>query len=113
MNRTAPAGMPEVVVVMTTEASVALARSLARKLVERRVAACASFCELGSVYRWNDDIVEDDEVQITIKTSPTSVDGLVAAITELHSYDVPEILVLEAQAAASYAAWVSGVVDQP
>lgn len=113
MNRTAPAGMPEVVVVMTTEASVALARSLARKLVERRVAACASFRELGSVYRWNDDIVEDDEVQITIKTSPTSVDGLVAAITELHSYDVPEILVLEAQAADSYAAWLSGVVDQP
>ncbi len=113
MKGPAPAPVPEVVIVMTTEASGDLARSLARNLVERRVAACASFSELGSVYRWNGDIVEDDEVQITVKTSPTSVDGLVAAITELHSYDVPEILVLEAQAAASYAAWVSGEVDQP
>ena len=113
MKGPAPASLPGVAIVMTTEASGDIARSLARTLVERRVAACASFCEVESVYRWNGDIVEDGEVQLTIKTSPTSVDGLVAAIAELHSYDVPEILVLEAHAAASYAAWVSGEVDQP
>ena len=113
MKGPAPAPVPEVAIVMTTEASDDLARSLARQLVERRFAACASFRGLGSIYRWDGDIVEDDEVQLTIKTSPASVDGLVAAITELHSYDVPEILVLEARAAASYAAWVLGEVGQP
>ena len=113
MKDPAPARVPEVVIVLTTEASGDLARSLARNLVERRLAACVSFRELRSIYRWNGDIVEDDEVQLAIKTSPTSVDGLVATITELHSYDVPEILVMEARAAASYAAWVSGEVDQP
>jgi periplasmic divalent cation tolerance protein len=109
----APAVGPGVAMVMTTEASGDLARSLARKLVERRLAACVSFRELGSVYRWNGDIVDEDEVQLIIKTSPTSVDAMMATIAELHSYDLPEILVLEARASAAYADWVSGEVDQP
>jgi periplasmic divalent cation tolerance protein len=79
-------------------------------LVAERLAACVNILPgVTSVYRWQGDIEEDTEDTLLIKTRTDGVSALSDRIRELHSYDTPEIVVLEVDAAASdprYVAWV-------
>lgn len=65
------------------------AEGLARTVVEERLAACVNSLECQTVYRWDGDIVEDDEVVLLAKTTADSADRLVDRLAELHPYDVP------------------------
>ena len=83
------------------------APDLARILVDRRVAACVNLVSVRSIYRWEDQVQDEAETLMILKTSADRVDALKAAVTELHSYDVPEFLVLGVDAAHEpYAAWL-------
>ena len=84
------------------------ARSLARSLVERRVAACVSLVPgAGSVYRWKGRIEEARETLLVAKTTAARLPALLAAVRALHPYEVPEALVLPVAAGlAPYLAWV-------
>ncbi|MDA8043024.1 MAG: divalent-cation tolerance protein CutA, partial [Pirellulales bacterium] len=60
-----------------------------------------------SVYQWKGSIENDQEFRLLIKTSQESLDGCVAALKKQHPYELPEIVVLNAQASAAYAFWVT------
>ena len=60
-----------------------------------------------SVHQWKGNIEADEEFRLFIKTSPESLDGCVAALKKQHPYELPEIVVLNAQASAAYAFWVT------
>ncbi|MEM7678233.1 MAG: divalent-cation tolerance protein CutA [Myxococcota bacterium] len=84
------------------------APDLARILVDRRVAACVNLVAVRSIYRWQGQVQDDAETLMIIKTSVDRVDDLRSAITELHSYDVPEFLVLTVEAGHDpYEQWVN------
>lgn len=71
------------------------AASLAALLVERRVAACVNIVPgIRSIYRWQGKIEDETECLLIIKTVADRVVELKASIAELHSYDVPELIVL-------------------
>lgn len=101
---------PDVRLVLTTEADGLTAGRLARTLLERRLVACATLLPVQSVYRWEGDIEESDEVQMLLKTDAASLDALCSAISELHSYEVPELFVMEAHAGGAYGDWLSAAV---
>lgn len=86
---------------------------LARVLVEERLAACVNVLPgVTSVYQWKGELCEDSEHTLLIKVSSEKRDALTARLAVLHSYDVPEILVLDPNIAASfdgYVAWVRSV----
>lgn len=85
----------EFVVVLTTLPADADASSIARALVEARVAACVNIlAPMTSVYRWDDGIQEDAERQILMKTTRTRLPALWQRLRELHPYDVPEFVAL-------------------
>ena len=66
------------------------ARTIARQLVEERLAACANIlapCQ--SIYRWQGRIEEAQEVPAIFKTRADTAARLIARLSELHSYDVP------------------------
>lgn len=68
---------------------------MGEKLVSEKLAACVSLVpKVSSVYRWGGKIERADEVLILIKTSQEKLDRLIPRIKELHSYEVPEVLVL-------------------
>jgi len=94
--------------VLTTLGADADAPSLARALVEERLAACVSILPgVVSVYRWQDGVEQDREQQLLIKTTRDRLTALEARLRQLHPYEVPELLVLDVERGGeAYMAWL-------
>jgi periplasmic divalent cation tolerance protein len=103
-----PTDLPTVAIVLTTVGSDTDAATLARTLVEERLAACVNVLPaMTSIYRWQGGVSEAREQQLIIKTSIDRLEALQMRVRELHSYEVPEFLVLPVSGgAAAYLAWV-------
>ncbi len=95
-------------IVLSTAAAEEQARSIARRLVDERLAACVNIVgPMHSVYRWRDAIEEDTEFLLLIKTRAPLVARVERRVIELHSYEVPEVLaIVPAEGSAGYLAWL-------
>lgn len=95
-------------VVLTTTPNTEEAESLARKIVETRLAACVQVLPVTkSFYFWENEIQTDTEHLLLIKTLEENFDGLEEFIQKNHSYDVPEIVALSAERVSeSYLEWM-------
>lgn len=82
-----------------------VADELAARLVEDRLAACVNVVDCRSVYRWEGEIVEDEEAILLAKTSDERYEELVATVTAAHPYDVPCIERFEDDPIDSFGAW--------
>jgi len=87
---------PEYVIVLTTwPAHGQDASTIARALVEDRLAACVNIlAEMQSVYTWEGAVAEERERQVVIKTCRDRLGRLRDRLEALHPYDVPELVVL-------------------
>jgi periplasmic divalent cation tolerance protein len=96
------------VLVLTTVPDVQLGDTIARALVDERLAACVNVGPpMRSFYRWQGATQRDTEHQLVIKTVPEHVPAVQMRIRELHPYDLPEFLVLEvANGGAEYLEWI-------
>jgi periplasmic divalent cation tolerance protein len=97
------------VVVLVTCGSRREARKIARRVVERRLAACVNVIEtpVHSTYRWKGKIEQAREVLLLMKTSRSRVGALRAEVERLHSYDVPEFVALPiVSGSPRYLAWL-------
>jgi periplasmic divalent cation tolerance protein len=71
------------------------AERIAQALVEERLAACVNVVPgVVSVYRWKGAVHRDDELLLVIKTRAEKVEELRARLVALHSYELPEMVVL-------------------
>ncbi|MGB0683295.1 MAG: divalent-cation tolerance protein CutA [Magnetovibrionaceae bacterium] len=71
------------------------ALSLARTLVNERLAACANLLgEITSVFQWDGGVKEAAEQGLLLKTSGSRLAALTARIKALHSYDCPCVVAL-------------------
>jgi len=94
--------------VLSTAGSKEEAQKIARILVERLLAACVNIIAVGSIYRWEGEVEQAQEWLLVIKTTDEGFDRVRAAITELHSYEVPEcISVAVEDGSAEYLQWIS------
>ena len=84
------------------------AEALAQTLLERRLVACVNeIRDVVSRYRWEGALQHDRESLLVLKTDAARLDALARAITELHPYDVPELLALPVEAGlGAYCDWV-------
>jgi periplasmic divalent cation tolerance protein len=101
------------ILVLTTLPDAGLARDLVRTLVDRRLVACGTVIDrVTSVYRWEGTIEEAEEAQVILKARRGCWEALQAALTELHPYEVPEILALPVEnGLPAYLAWVGTETD--
>jgi periplasmic divalent cation tolerance protein len=104
--------MSEHAVVMSTASSADEAQRIADALVERRLAACVNVLSgVRSTYRWRDAVERADEWLLVVKTRRERFDDVARAIRELHSYEVPEVVLLDvARGDARYLAWIDASV---
>ena len=78
-----------------TVADHAAGRSLARRLVEERLAACAHLLPLGqSFYWWEGELVESGEMVLLAKTRADLAQTTIETIAGWHDYDCPCVLSL-------------------
>lgn len=98
----------DAILVLTTLPTPAAARAFVRDLVDRRLVACGTVVDgVTSIYRWEGQVEETAEVQVLLKTSRSQWEPLREAMTELHPYDVPEVLGLTiASGLEAYLDWV-------
>jgi periplasmic divalent cation tolerance protein len=96
-------------IVLTTTGSEEEARKIAHALVERRLAACVNILpHLHSIYRWQGKVETANEWLLLIKTEADLFERVRDAINELHSYDLPECVMLEVTAGSqAYLNWVA------
>jgi periplasmic divalent cation tolerance protein len=96
-------------IVLTTAGSQEEARKIANALVERRLAACVNIVShVESIYRWQGKIETAEEWLLLIKTQAELFDRVRNAVKELHSYDLPECVMLEVAAGSpEYLDWIA------
>jgi periplasmic divalent cation tolerance protein len=99
--------------VMTTVGSREEAERIAAVLVEAHLAACVNVVPgVNSVYRWQGKVERAEEVLLLIKTTVESLEGVEATLRRLHSYELPEFLVLQPEAGSkAYLDWLLHVVS--
>lgn len=97
----------EHIAVVTTVSALSVARSMARALIERKLAACAHISEIESFYRWKGAVQNEREFRILFETTSERYQAVEAAIRELHSYELPAIHSFTFEHVyAPYAAWI-------
>jgi periplasmic divalent cation tolerance protein len=82
---------------------------IARALVVEGFAACVNIVgEIRSIYKWDGQLHEDDEVLCLVKTRPDLFLALSDRVHALHPYKVPEILAFEvADGSPAYLDWLA------
>ena len=102
--------MSDVLLILCSFPSAAQARQIGTLLVERQLAACVNLIPgIESIYRWQGKVETASEVLAIFKTTAAAFPAFEKALTELHPYDVPEIIAVQpATVAETYTAWVIG-----
>ncbi len=100
--------MKDAFIVCCTCANAVEARQIAATLVEERLAACVNILpSICSIYRWQEKVESAEEWLLLIKSAEPHFPKLRDRITELHSYDTPEIVALNIAAGSEkYLSWL-------
>lgn len=97
-------------IVMVTCVNPKEARRIAQAVVGKRLAACANIfnASVHSVYRWKGRVEKAREVMMFLKTTTKCLPQLEKEVKRLHSYDVPEFIVLPIVAGSKdYLEWIA------
>ncbi len=100
--------MSQFILVFVTCGSEEEAVTIARRLVEERLAACVNLISpIRSIYRWEGRILDEKEWLLIIKTQKQRFEELSKKVKSLHSYSVPEIIALAiGEGSPSYLNWL-------
>ena len=83
------------------------ALAIGKQAVESRLAACANVFGMQSVFPWKNQIAEEHEYVLVLKTMPDIASSLQTFISTIHSYSVPCILSWDVEVNESYGKWVA------
>ena len=86
---------------------------IVRTLLEERLIACANIIDsVSSFFWWQGKIEDEKEVLVIMKSHEKLFKKLSERVTELHSYDVPEILALPiVDGSSSYLDWMKSCLE--
>ncbi len=89
------------------------ALAITRELLNKRLIACANVLgPITSLYKWNEEIEESQEVAVLFKTTSQKVQDLIQVLQSLHSYETPAIFEIPVgRSAAAFGAWVQQEVQ--
>ena len=106
--------MTDKVIVLSTCGNATEAEKLARHLIDNRLAACVNVVPgLLSYYRWQGQVENDAELLLLIKTARGLVDEVRSALDKLHSYELPELVVVPiVDGSPEYLDWLESEVGR-
>lgn len=103
-------------IVLVTCATVKEGRKIAREVVSKRLAACVNVAlsPVESFYTWKGKLENAQEYLLVIKTTHKQLSKLEKHLKRIHTYDVPEFIVLTITAGSSdYFSWLNKSVAPP
>jgi len=106
--------MTDVIIIFVTAGSEPEAETIARALVEERLAACVNIISpIRSIYRWEGKVQDDREWLLVIKTRQIHFAAVEARVRSLHSYQVPEVIALPiVDGSERYLGWIKGETEK-
>jgi len=81
-------------IISTTTDSKENAELLTKILLQKKLVACVQSDNIKSSYRWKGKIILANEIQLQMKTKTTLFDLIKNEIEKIHTYEVPEIIML-------------------
>jgi periplasmic divalent cation tolerance protein len=97
----------EVALILSTFEREEDATAIIRTLLREGLIACGTITRgARSIYVWQDELHDTQELLVLFKTSPDRAAATATRLGELHPYEVPEILTLTASSSAAYARWI-------
>ncbi len=86
---------------------------IAKRILEKKLAACVNFWKISSMYWWEGEIQEDEEVAMIIKTRAEKFSELRDEIKKLHSYTTPCICALQIEEGnLEFLRWIDTIVEE-
>ena len=103
--------MNKVLFLITTVPNQLLAEQIAKELIEVKLAACVSIKEIKSIYKWQGNIEENKEFEITIKSLPENLNKLTLFVKDKITYEVPELIYKIFDSENSYYQWIKESIN--
>ncbi|KAK8751666.1 hypothetical protein OTU49_009716 [Cherax quadricarinatus] len=97
-----------------TAPSQEVAKKIASGLVKNKLAACVNIIpNIVSIYEWKEEINEDSEVLMMIKTRTSRLEEVTKFVRENHPYEVCEVISSQIdQGNPPYLDWISSIVPE-
>lgn len=107
--------MTDKVIVLSTCPSPEEAKRIARGLVEERLAACVNLVPGAvSVYHWQGNVCEENEVMLVVKSRRHLLGRLQERLATMHSYEVPEAIAIPVvDGLPAYLEWLDRETNPP
>ena len=94
-------------IITTTTDTKENADVIAQMLLVKKLVACVQSSTIQSTYHWQGDIINSDEILLTMKTKRSLFEKVQTEIEHLHTYDVPEIIMIPLVSAnPTYLRWL-------
>ncbi len=100
----------ENILILCTINNIDKAKEISKTLLEEKLVACVNIIpNLTSLYRWDGKICEDSEYLMILKSRSDLFAEVKDKITELHPYEVPEIISVDIKDGNNaYLDWLNG-----
>lgn len=83
------------------------AENIAKKLLDKKLIACANYFAIDSMYAWKNKLTKEKEIVLIGKTTNSKYKEAKKIIEEHHSYKIPCILKIPVSANIPYNAWLN------
>lgn len=94
-------------IINTTTDTKENADDITQLLLEKKLIACVQSTVIESAYHWQGKIIKSEEIYLQMKTKKSLFEKIQKAIEHLHTYDVPEIIMVPITGAnALYLEWI-------
>lgn len=94
--------------IITTTNSRQVVSQISTRLLEEELAACVQVDSINSYFKWEGKIASELEYRVVIKAKSENYNKIEKIITQIHNYDLPQIIKLEIQGGlAKYLNWVT------
>tara|TARA_Y100001933_G_scaffold205785_1_gene208432 strand:- start:308 stop:619 length:312 start_codon:yes stop_codon:yes gene_type:complete len=103
--------MNKLLLLKTTVPNQILAEHIAKELLERKLAACVSIKEIKSIYKWQGNIEENKEFELTIKSLLENLNELILILKAKITYEVPELIYKIFDSEICYYQWVKKSIN--
>ena len=98
---------------LVTVPNIEESKKIGKLLIENKLVACVNIIQnVYSIYKWKEEVVEDNEHLLLIKTTEENSEQLIQKINEIHGYETPECIGFKInKGSKDYLKWLSDVIE--